>query len=151
MTAPLKFDGLSFALIARLRGHGHLCNVLTHVGSGNWRAIEQSIASILRPRARVSHLDAIARNIVELVTDGRGTTGPIMHAVFYETVTRETGAEQAKRIKRKIDRLREGIRVAGRQQLDRIAEQPAPVADGNNENQPTEITPREKAPLHKAA
>ena len=38
---------LAFTLVALLRAEGHLCNVLTHVSSGDWRAIEQAIRAIL--------------------------------------------------------------------------------------------------------
>lgn len=110
MDAPAERASLSFALIAKLRGDGHLCNVLTHVGSGNWRAVEQAIAEILRPRATAVQLNAIARNIVELIADGRGTTGPIMRSVFFAAVVCEAGAPEAKRVRRKIARLREGLR-----------------------------------------
>jgi hypothetical protein len=109
-------DGLAFALVATLRAHGHLCNVLTHVGAGNWRTIEQAIGSILRPGVRAAAMDAIARNIVELVCDGRGVTGPIMHTVFFDVLAREAGADHARRIKRRITRLRRRMRFEARRQ-----------------------------------
>ena len=121
---PPELDDLSFALVAKLRGHGHLCNVLTHVGSGNWHAIEQAIATILRPRARAARLGAIGRNIVELIADGRGITGPIMRSAFFDTVTCEAGAQEAKRIKRKIAALRERMRSESRRPDKRELKQP---------------------------
>lgn len=135
MTIPLESDDMAFALVARLRGHGHLCNVLTHIGSGNWRAIERAIASILRPRTRASDLGAIARNIVQLIADGRGVTGPIMRSVFFDAVGGEAGVGQAKRAKRKIARLRDGMRSERRRQAKQAVEQPPPDS-ANGKQQP---------------
>jgi hypothetical protein len=151
MRTPPEPEDLSFALIARLRGHGHLCNVLTHVGSGNWRAIEQAIGSILRSRARAGELTAIARNIVALIADGRGVTGPIMRSVFFEVVAEEAGAETAKRIGRKIARLREGMRREERRKAQRTLQQPVPDGGGENEAQRTDVTAGARASLSKAA
>jgi hypothetical protein len=126
MTTPVPptIEGLPFALVVNFRAHGHLCNVLTHIGSGNWRAIEEAVSSVLRPRVKPKHLNPIARNIVELIADGRGTTGPIMRSVFFGTIAGEAGAQQANRIKRKIAGLRRGMRSESSQSPTRAIEQP---------------------------
>lgn len=148
---PAQLDEMTFALIARFRGHGHLCNVLSHIGSGNWRTIEQAIASILRPRARSSNLNAIARNILELVADGRGTTGPIMRSAFFAAIAGEVGAKQAKRIERKIARLRESMRSDSRRRAEQARERPVAGDDHGKSNQPANIVAHETASWSKAA
>jgi hypothetical protein len=107
ISPAVDLDDLAFILVALLRADGHLCNVLTHVGSGNWRAIEQAIASILYPRARPKTLSAVARNILQLVCDNRGVTGPIMRSVFFDGIARAAGRPQMKRLEKKIRRLRD--------------------------------------------
>lgn len=111
MRATIEPGELRAVLVATLRGHGHLCNVLTHIGGGDWRAIEAAIGTVLRPRTRATRLDAVARNIVELVCDGRGVSGPIMRAVFFHAVARAAGRAQVKRLERKVARLRERMRA----------------------------------------
>jgi len=150
MSAQRESDELVLALIAALRGHGHLCNVLTHVGLGNWRAIEQAIVSILRPGTRARELNAIARNIVELLVDGRGVTGPIMRDVFFAAMVAEAGPDRSRRLKRKIAHLGERMRQPARRPAD------APSADRRGARrsaapQRTEPRAQDSAPVGKAA
>ena len=146
MAEPLELDRLTFALVAKFRGHGHLCNVLTHVGSGNWRAIEQSIATILHPRARAARLGVIDRNIVE-----RGITGPIMQSVFFDTVAREAGAQDAKRIKRKIAGLHGRMHGESRQAAKRGHKQPAASNVAEHRHLPRAMAGPDVRPVGKAA
>jgi Family of unknown function (DUF6522) len=110
--ASIDLNELMAILVAVLRGHGHLCNVLTHVGRGNWRSIEAAIGAILAPRTRPSHLDPVARNVLELICDGRGVTGPIMRGVFFDIIDRGVSRYQASRLKGKIRRLRRKVAAA---------------------------------------
>lgn len=151
MIPPLETEQLSFALIARLRGHGHLCNVLTHVGAGNWRAIEQAIATILRPRARPSEFNPIVRNIVELICDGRGVTGPIMRAVFFDTVAKEAGAERTAQLRRKVARMRQRMSDMDARTAERVHDGRATESAGRNELQPATAIASEGPPLRHAA
>jgi hypothetical protein len=106
-------DDLTFTLVALLRADGHLCNVLTHVGSGNWRTVEQAIASILYPRTRPKALSNVARNILELVCDKRGVSGPIMRSYFFDVIERTAGRPRMKLLERKIRRLRQRMALQG--------------------------------------
>ncbi len=148
--AARSSDELAFALIATLRAHGHLCNVLTHIGSDNWRAIERAIASILYPRIRATALNAIGRNILELVSDQRGVTGPIMRSVFFEVIAGEVGAAETARLKRKIARLRDRLRA---EVPHRAAPSPQrPLLDDAGAAEPRPDAPaRQREPLSKAA
>ena len=98
--------GLSFTLVALLRAEGHLCNVLTHVSSGDWRAVEQAINAILEPRTPPRRLSNIARNMLELLCDDRGVTGRRMRPFFFEAIARVAGRAEMKRLEAKIRRLR---------------------------------------------
>lgn len=114
MAASTDLDDLVFTLVALLRAHGHLCNVLTHVASGNWRAVEQGITSILSPRTTPKRLSDVARNILQLICDGRGDTGPIMRSFVFDVIARVEGRSQMRRLEKKIGRLRRRIsREAG--------------------------------------
>ena len=108
-----NLDDLTFTLVALLRADGHLCNVLTHVGSGNWRTVEQAIASILYPRTRPKALSNVARNILELVCDNRGVSGPIMRSYFFDVIKRTAGQPRMKLLKKKIRRLRQRMALEG--------------------------------------
>ena len=99
-------------LIAVLRADGHLCNVLTHVARGNWRAIESALEIILAARSRAAHLDPVARNVLALICDERGVTGPIMKTVVFGLIGRSVDARQAQQLKRKIMRLRKAVAAA---------------------------------------
>jgi Family of unknown function (DUF6522) len=107
--AFVDLNELMAILVAVLRADGHLCNVLTDVGRGNWQSIEAAIGAILAPRTRPGHLDEMARNLLELICDGPGISGPIMQAVFFGTINREVSQHQATRLRSKIRRLRRKV------------------------------------------
>jgi hypothetical protein len=109
---PLDLKALAQTLIAVLRADGHLCNVLTHVARGNWRSIESAFEIILAPRSHAAHLDPVARNVLALICDERGVTGPIMKAVVFGLIGRSAGARQAQQLKWKIMRLRKAVAAA---------------------------------------
>ena len=100
--------GLSFTLVALLRADWHLCNVLTHVSSGDWRAVEQAINAILEPRTPPRRLSNIARNMLELLCDDRGVTGRRMRPFFFEAMARVAGRAEMKRLEAKIRRFGAG-------------------------------------------
>ena len=104
--AAAAVDDLSFTLVALLRAEAHLCNVLTHISTGDWRAVEQAIIAILNSRTSSKKLSPVARNILELVCDDRGVTGRIMRPFFFNAIARITGKPEMKRLERKIRRLR---------------------------------------------
>ena len=98
--------GLTFTLVALLRADGHLCNVLTHVSSGDWRAVEQAINAIIEPPMPAQKLSNIDRNILELLCDDRGITGRIMRPFFFEAIGRVAGEAGRKRLEARIQRSR---------------------------------------------
>lgn len=100
---------LAFTLTALLRADGHSSNVLTHIASGNWDAIEQAVRAILEPRTSPKKLSSIARNILELLCDDRGVTGRLMRPLFFESIKRIAGKAEMKRLEAKIRRLRHRI------------------------------------------
>lgn len=112
-SAAIAVDDLSFTLVALLRAEGHLCNVLTHVSSGDWRAVEQAIVAILSPRASSKKLCNVARNILELACDNRGVTGRIMGPFFFNAIVRIAGKADGKRLQKKIIRLRRRMSLDG--------------------------------------
>jgi hypothetical protein len=108
---------LSFALVALLRADGHLCNVLTHIASGDWRAVEQAIVVILSPRASPKKLSNVARNILELACDNRGITGRIMGPFFFNAIARIAGRPAGKRLEKRIRHLRRRMFLDGQTHL----------------------------------
>lgn len=105
-------NNLTAILVAVLRSDGHLCNVLNHVGRGDWQRIEAAIRAILAPRTRPSHLDSVADNVLELICDGRGVTGPVMQSVFFGTIARKLSPRLAGRLRDKVRRLRRKVAAA---------------------------------------
>ncbi len=87
-------DQLGFRLAALLRTDAHLCNVLTHISSGDWRAVESAIIAILRPRASARKLSGLACNILQLICDERGPTGRILRPFFFTAIERTAGRRQ---------------------------------------------------------
>ncbi len=108
---------LSFTLVALLRAEGHLCNVLTHISSGDWHAVEHAIVTILSPRTSPKKLSNVARNILELVCDNLGVTGHIMRPFFFNAIVRIAGKPEMKRLERKIGRLRHRMSLDGQARL----------------------------------
>jgi len=107
-------DDLSFAWVALLRADGHLCNVLTRIVSGDWRAVEQTIVAMLSPRASSKKLlSNMASDILELACDNRGKTGRIMGPFFFNAIVRITGRPAGRRLEKKIRRLRRRMSLEG--------------------------------------
>ena len=103
--------GLAFKLVALLRADGHLCNVLTHISSGDWRAVEQAILTILEPRAPPEKLSKLARNMLELLCDDLGITGRMMRPFVFQAIGRIAGKVEMKRLEAGIRRLRQRVSV----------------------------------------
>lgn len=76
-TASIRmFDETPFTLITLVQADEHHCNVLTHIYSGDLHAIEKAIDVILRLVASPRDLSNVTRNILKLLYDARGVTGP---------------------------------------------------------------------------
>ena len=133
-------DDLSFALVALLRAEGHLCNVLTHIASGDWRAVEQAIVAILSPRTSSKKLSDLARNILELACDNRGVTGRIMGPFFFNAIVQVAGKKDGKRLERKIRQLRRRMSLDGQVRLMARPPQPGKSA-GARSARPTRFDP----------
>jgi hypothetical protein len=115
--AAVAVDDLSFALVALLRAEGHLCNVLTHISSGDWRAVEQAIVAILTPRTSSKKLSHVARNFLEFSYDNRGVTGRIMGPFFFDAIVRIAGKRNGKRLEKTIRHMRRCVSLDGQVHL----------------------------------
>jgi hypothetical protein len=98
---------LAQIMVATLRNHSHLNNVLTHIAAKNWQHVEEALDIILDPAGEVETLTPLAQNILRLICDNRGTTGRIMQPFFLAFLDRAAG-EQKERIENRIRRLRAG-------------------------------------------
>ncbi len=77
-------DNLTFVVVAVLRTHGHISNVLTHISGGNWSRVEEAFREILDRKSVSRDLSPLAQNIVELLRADRGITGRIMRPYFHD-------------------------------------------------------------------
>lgn len=107
LAAGCALDDVAFTLIALLRADGHVCNVLTHISLGDWRAIEEAILTILEPRGLSKKFSKTTRNILELLCDDLGTTGRIMRPSFFEAIAQIAGKAEMKRVEARTRRLRQ--------------------------------------------
>lgn len=89
---------LAFTVVAALRAHPHLSNVLTHISRGNWGQIEQAFGAILNPDTHSTALSALARNIVDLMCADRGVTGRIFKPYYQELLSAILGKVLARRL-----------------------------------------------------
>lgn len=117
---------LAFEITAQLRADGHLCNVLTHVSSGDWRAVEQAMIAVLKPRARPETLSKLAGNLLELLCDDRGVAGRAMRPFVFQAIGRITGSAEMTRHEARVRRLRRRMSVESHAGLAAAAA-PAPI------------------------
>ena len=101
---PLPYD-LAFILVAALRQHGHIGNVLTHISGTNWTKVEQALRSILDPDVGSQALSPLAQKIVELIYGDRGVTGRIMKPYFRTVLGKVLGIDGATRSMQRINGL----------------------------------------------
>ena len=109
MPAPAADDALprlAFELTALLRADGHLCNVMTHISPGDWRAVEQAIVAILTPRARPAKLSKLARNLLDLLCDDLGIAGRAMRPFVFQAIGRVAGQGERARLEAGVRGLR---------------------------------------------
>ena len=101
---PLPND-LAFILVAALRQHGHIGNVLTHISGTNWTKVEQALRSILDLDVGSQALSPLSQNIVELIYGDRGVTGRIMKPYFRTVLGKVLGIDGATRLMQRINGL----------------------------------------------
>ncbi len=75
-------------IIATLRCHPHVNNVLTHISGGQWTRIDEALSAILDDRTTVVGLSPLARNVVDLLCAERGVTGRILKPYFRDVLAR---------------------------------------------------------------
>lgn len=101
---PLPND-LAFILVAALRQHGHIGNVLTHISGTNWTKVEQALRSILDPDVGSQALSPLAQNIIELIGGDRGVTGRITKPYLRTVLGRVLGIDGATRLMQRVNGL----------------------------------------------
>jgi len=102
--APV-IDDLAFSLVAALRRHPHLSNVLTHISRSNWPRIEHTLRVILDPATQPCDLTLLARNMIDLMANERGDTGRIFKPYFQYLLIALAGPNQAKVLLSRLCRL----------------------------------------------
>lgn len=86
---------LATIVVANFRGHGHICNVMTHISGAKWDSVEEAIRFILDPHAGKPEMTPLAENIVDLLCAERGVTGRILKPYFEALLARLLPAEVA--------------------------------------------------------
>ncbi len=75
-------------IVAALRYHPHVNNVLTHVSSGQWPRVDQALSVIFDRQTTAVDLSPLARNLVDLLCAERGVTGRILKPYFRHVLAR---------------------------------------------------------------
>lgn len=96
---------LAFILVAMLRQHSHIGNVLTHISGRNWTKVERALDSIIDPDVGGKALSPLAQNIVELICGDRGVTGRMMKPYFRTVLGKILGIDSASRLMQRISVL----------------------------------------------
>lgn len=96
--AAISPTALAFTVVAMLRAHPHLSNVLTHISRGNWSQVEQALGVILNPDAHSTRLSPLARNIVDLMCADQGVTGRMFKPYYQDLLTGILGKSVARRL-----------------------------------------------------
>ncbi|MCO5130238.1 MAG: hypothetical protein M9932_06690 [Xanthobacteraceae bacterium] len=98
-------DDIAFSLVAALRRHPHLSNVLTHISRSNWPRVEQTLRVILDPATQRHDLTPLAHNILDLMVAERGVTGRIFKPYLHALLVASVGANRAETLLSLIHRL----------------------------------------------
>lgn len=110
--ALIPADQLAFVLVAAVRRHPHVSNVLTHVSGQNWARVEQTFDAILDPRTRAADLTPLGENIVELMWAERGVTGRLFRPYWTQVLAVMTGPRLAADLMAQVARLARGDAIA---------------------------------------
>lgn len=105
--ALVAAEDLAFTMAVALRGHGHLGNVLTHVG-GDWIRIERALLGLLRPQLPDGGyllLSPLQQNLLEIFCAERGTTGKIARPFLDALLHRLLAPEAARQVLDMLDGL----------------------------------------------
>lgn len=106
MTTGPEQNPLADIIYASLRRHPHLGNVLTHIAAQKWQRVEEALGQLLDPSAEPERLSPVARNLLELICDNRGTTGRIMQPFFFGTVAHVAGEDARTTLETRLRALR---------------------------------------------
>ena len=93
------------AIVAALRYHPHVNNVLTHVSGGQWPRVDQALAVIFDRQTTADDLSPLARNVVDLLCAERGVTGRILKPYFRDALARLLPSEAGHSLWNHIVRL----------------------------------------------
>lgn len=106
---PLAASGdLVFAMVAALRKHPHVSNVLTHISGQSWARVEQTLRLILDTNTTRRDLTPLGRNVVELMWAENGVTGRIFKPYLLQLLTVLSGPGLASEILAHIGDLAAG-------------------------------------------
>lgn len=100
-------------IIAALRYHPHVNNVLTHVSGGQWARVGEALSVILDQETASNGLSPLARNVVDLLCAERGVTGRILKPYFRDVLARLVPGEAGESLWNHIAGLSLGIRKPG--------------------------------------
>ncbi|MCB1413556.1 MAG: hypothetical protein KDJ76_10550 [Xanthobacteraceae bacterium] len=102
LVPPAEF---AFAVVAAVRRHPHVSNVLTHISGQNWARVEEAFRAILNPQTGPSDLTPLGRNIVDLICAERGVTGRLFKPYLTQVLSALTGPQPAANTLAHIARL----------------------------------------------
>lgn len=100
-------------IVAALRYHPHVNNVLTHVSAGQWTRVGEALSVILDRQATADDLSPLARNVVDLLCAERGVTGRILKPYFRDVLARLLPGEAGLSLRNHIAGLCLEIRTPG--------------------------------------
>lgn len=105
-------DRLEFALgdlvetlVAVLRRHPHIGNVINHICGGRWGEINHALRTILDPHSTYDEMSPLAEDILELLWAERGTTGRILKPYFRSLLDKLLPANMALRLCARVSSL----------------------------------------------
>jgi hypothetical protein len=95
-------------MVAALRKHPHVSNVLTHISGQSWARVEQTLHLILDANTTPRDLTPLGRNMVELMWAESGVTGRIFKPYLLQLLTALSGPGPASEILARIGGLAAG-------------------------------------------
>ncbi len=124
-------------LVAVLRRHPHIGNVINHICGGRWGDVDQVLRVILDPRTTCNDMSPLAENVLELLWAERGTTGRILKPYFRSLLNKLLPADPASRLCAHVSSLSlemEALRYAprGQRQNDGVGQGAATISGGGD-------------------
>ena len=106
----MLLDALADVLVSEIKGHGHYGNVMHHVATGDWAAVDRALQELLLLPQDHKGLSPLARNLVTMLHGSVTANLRAFRPWLLRRIERQTTDLYCRSLARRLDALAARIR-----------------------------------------